>query len=90
MPLQRRLPKVGFTARKSRFRAEIRLGELNKVAAEVIDIEALRSAGIISRRIVDAKVFASGQITRAIILRGISVSKGARVAIEAAKGKIEE
>ena len=90
MPLQRRLPKVGFTARKSRFRAEIRLGELNKVVAEVIDMEALRSAGIISRRIVDAKVFASGQITRAIILRGISVSKGARVAIEAAKGKIEE
>jgi len=90
MPLQRRLPKVGFTARKSRFRAEVRLNELNSVEVEVIDLEALKSAGIISRRVVDAKVFASGQITRAITLRGISVSKGARVAIEAAKGKIEE
>jgi large subunit ribosomal protein L15 len=90
MPLQRRLPKVGFTARKSRFRAEVRLNELNSMEAEVIDLEALKSAGIISRRVVDAKVFASGQITRAITLKGISVSKGARVAIKAAKGKIEE
>lgn len=90
MPLQRRLPKVGFVSRSARRRSEIRLGELAKVKAEVIDIEALRDAGIISAAIKQVKVIASGEIAAAVSLRGIAVTRGARIAIEAAGGKIEE
>jgi large subunit ribosomal protein L15 len=90
MPLQRRLPKMGFSSRKSRFVDELRLHELALVEADVIDLDALRTANLISREISSVKVFASGAIDKAVTLKGIRVTKGARAAIEAAGGKIEE
>jgi large subunit ribosomal protein L15 len=90
MPIQRRLPKVGFRSRLARVTAEIRLSELNNIPADVIDIAALQAANIISRNIKRAKVMASGKIEKAVTLKGIHVTKGAREAIEAAGGKIEE
>lgn len=90
MPLQRRLPKVGFASRVSFVTDEIRLHELNKVEADVIDIDALQKAKIINKKTRIAKVIASGEITRAVTLKGIRVSKGARAAIEAAGGRIED
>lgn len=90
MPLQRRLPKVGFRSRLARITAEIRLSELNTLAVDVIDIAALQSANLISRNIKRAKVMASGQIDKAVTLKGIKATKGARAAIEAAGGKLED
>ena len=90
MPLQRRLPKVGFTSRKARFKAEVRLHELARIDAQPIDLEALRKAGVISGEIRQAKVILSGSIDKAVTLRGIGATKGARAAIEAAGGTIEE
>lgn len=89
-PLQMRLPKFGFNSAKARVTAEVTLSELNKVDADVIDIEALRGAGIINGRMTRAKVMLSGEITKKVTLKGIRVTKGARAAIEAAGGKIEE
>jgi len=90
MPLKQRLPKFGFTSRKSLVRAEVRLHELNQITGDVVDIHALKDAGLITRNIVAVKVMLSGEITRPITLRGIAVTKGAQAAIEAAGGKIEE
>jgi large subunit ribosomal protein L15 len=90
MPLQRRLPKVGFTSRSARRVAEVRLHELNSIEAEIIDLEALRKAGVVSHAIERVKVIASGELGGPVSLRGIAVTKGARAAIEAAGGKIEE
>jgi large subunit ribosomal protein L15 len=90
MPLKQRLPKFGFTSRKSLVRAEVRLHELNLITGDVVDIHALKDAGLITRNIIAVKVMLSGEITRPITLRGISVTKGAQAAIEAAGGKIEE
>ncbi len=89
MPLQKRLPKYGFTSRIAQVTAEIRLAELNKVDAEVIDLEALRAADLINAKIKRAKVFLSGELIKAVTLKGLSVTKGAKAAIEAAGGKIE-
>lgn len=91
MPLQRRLPKVGFTSRTAGLKAEIRLNELGGVSDDnVVDLAALKAANIVSKNIQSAKVIASGEISSAITLRGIAVTKGARAAIEAAGGKIED
>ena len=90
MPLQRRLPKVGFSSRLAMVTAEIRLSELNNLDADVIDLNILKQAGLVNKNILRAKVMASGEITRAVNLQGIGVTKGARAAIEAAGGKIEE
>ena len=90
MPLQRRLPKVGFTARKSQFADELRLHELAAVDADVVDLKALQDANLVSRKTRTVKVFASGKIDKAVTLKGIKVTKGARAAIEAAGGKIED
>ena len=90
MPLQRRLPKVGFTSRKSRTTDEVRLHELGRLTAGVIDLEALQKANIVSRNITHVKVIASGAIDKAVTLKGILVTRGARAAIEAAGGSIEE
>ena len=90
MPLQRRLPKVGFRSYMDKITAEIRLNELEKVEADVIDVKALQAANLVSRITKRAKVFASGEITKAVTLKGIRVTKGARAAIEAAGGKIED
>ncbi|MCH2567500.1 MAG: 50S ribosomal protein L15 [Pseudomonadales bacterium] len=90
MPLQMRLPKFGFSSRKSRITAEVTLSELNRVDAEVIDVKTLQDANIISGTQQRAKVMLSGEITKAVNLKGIGVTKGARVAIEAAGGSISE
>ena len=90
MPLQRRLPKFGFTSRKARFSDEIRLDQLAAVDAEIIDIETLKAARLVSKVAKKVKVIASGEITRAVTTRGLAATKGARTAIEAAGGRIEE
>jgi len=90
MPLQRRLPKVGFTSRVGRVSAELRLHELAKVDADIIDLDALKEANLITKSIENVKVMLSGSIDKAVTLKGIKVSKGAKEAIEAAGGKIEE
>ena len=90
MPLQRRLPKVGFVARKSSFVGELRLHELAAVDAAVIDLKALQDANMVPRCTRSVKVFLSGKIDKPVTLKGIKVTKGAREAIEAAGGKIED
>ena len=89
-PLQRRLPKFGFTSRIARITAEVTLSELGKINADVIDLQALKDADLIKESMMRAKVMLSGEITKAVTLKGIGVTKGARAAIEAAGGKIEE
>ncbi len=90
MPLQRRLPKVGFTARKSFTSAQVRTSELNAIEAETIDVAALIEANVVPLNTKRVKVFLSGEVTKPVKLKGIGVSKGARSAIEAAQGSIEE
>jgi len=90
MPLQRRLPKMGFSARKSRFVDELRLNELALAGTEVVDLAALKSANLVSREVKTVKVFASGVIEKAVTVKGLKVTRGARAAIEAAGGKIED
>ncbi len=88
MPLQMRLPKYGFSSRIGRVSAEIRSSELNKVDTGVVTIDTLRKANLIRADIKRAKVMLSGDVTKAVTLQGIGVTKGARAAIEAAGGKI--
>jgi large subunit ribosomal protein L15 len=90
MPLQRRLPKVGFASHKTRFSDEVRLHELGRLDADVIDLQALIDASIVSRQVKQIKVIASGEIDKAVKLKGIKVTRGARAAIEAAGGSIED
>ena len=90
MPLQRRVPKVGFRSRVGMVTDEIRLHELNNIDAEVIDLQALQQANLVSKNIQRIKVMASGKLEKAVTLKGIRVTKGAREAIEAAGGKVEE
>ena len=89
-PLQARLPKFGFTSKIAAVTAEVTLSELAKVNADVIDLQALKDADLIKESMMRAKVMLSGEITKAVTLKGIRVTKGARAAIEAAGGKIEE
>jgi len=88
MPLQMRLPKYGFSSRIGRITAEVRTSELNKVDADIVDIEALRKANLITADIKRVKVMLSGDVTKSVTLQGIRVTKGAREAIEAAGGKV--
>lgn len=89
-PLKQRVPKFGFRSRIGLVTAEVRLGELNKLDADVIDLAALKAANIISRNMQRARVMLSGEIKRAVTLKGLGVTKGARAAIEAAGGKVED
>jgi large subunit ribosomal protein L15 len=89
-PLQRRLPKFGFTSRKSLVTAEIRLSELAKVEGEVVDLSTLKAANVINGSIQYAKIILSGEINKAVTVKGLRVTKGAQAAIEAAGGKVEE
>ena len=89
MPLQRRLPKRGFFSLKKGDTAEVRLNELQKVKAEVIDLAALKAAGVVPQLALRAKVILAGEIQRKVALKGIAASKGARAAIEAAGGSVE-
>ncbi|HEY9037133.1 MAG TPA: 50S ribosomal protein L15 [Pseudomonadales bacterium] len=90
MPLQIRLPKFGFTSRISMVSAQIRLGELALVDSDVIDLEALKAAGLVSKGIKRAKVFLSGELTKPVTIKGLAVTAGAKAAIEAAGGRVEE
>ena len=89
MPLQRRLPKFGFTSRKSRFNGEVRVGDLAMIDAEVIDMGVLKAAKIVAKRVKRAKIIAAGKLDKAVVVKGIAVTPGARAAIEAAGGKVE-
>ena len=93
MPLQRRLPKIGFNSRQAPFVTEIRLHELEAAAKttddSVVDLDVLKKADIISDRMLRARVILSGDIGSAVTVRGIKVTKGARAAIEAAGGTVE-
>jgi large subunit ribosomal protein L15 len=90
MPLQKRLPKYGFTSRISRVSSQIRLSELNLIDGGIVDIGALRTAGLINNNISRAKIFLSGELNKALTLKGVGATKGAIAAIKAAGGKIEE
>ena len=90
MPLQRRLPKVGFTSRVSRMTSQVTLSQLDKLTETDISIDVLKKHNLVTKNIVKVKVMLSGEITRAVNLTGISVTKGAKAAIEAAKGTIRE
>jgi large subunit ribosomal protein L15 len=90
MPLQRRVPKFGFRSPQLGEVAEVRLHELAKVDAEVIDLPALKAANIVPGKVRRVKVIASGTLDRPVALRGVAVTKGARAAIEAAGGRVED
>lgn len=90
MPLQRRLPKSGFSSRVSRITDEIRLHELNKITDKVITMDSLRQANLINGTIERVKVIVSGELKRKVHLSGIKVTRGARTAIENAGGKVED
>ncbi|MCY4531360.1 MAG: 50S ribosomal protein L15 [Gammaproteobacteria bacterium] len=89
-PIQLRLPKFGFNSAMARVTAEIRLSELEKVDAEVIDLKALKDANVISDNMKRARVMLSGNLSKAVTLKGIGVTRGARSAIEAAGGSIQD
>ncbi len=89
MPIQRRLPKMGFKSRVSKITDEVNLSELAKLKVEIIDLEALRAAGLINNSIKEVKVILSGELTTAIKLKGLRLTKGARKAIEDLGGSIE-
>jgi large subunit ribosomal protein L15 len=90
MPLQRRLPKVGFNSRMARLSAELRLHELTIPTADVVDIEVLKAANLVPAFVTKVKVIKSGKIEKAVKLKGLAVTKGAREAIEKAGGSIED
>jgi large subunit ribosomal protein L15 len=89
MPLQRRLPKSGFRSKVAPTVAEVRLSELAKVQGDVIDLAALKAANVVPAQALRARIVASGEVTKALTVKGVHVTKGARAAIEAAGGKIE-
>ena len=90
MPMQQRLPKFGFTSRKSLVSTEVNLYEIAKVEGDVVELSTLQAAGIVKKNIQFVKVVKSGEVSRAVTVKGLKVTKGAREAIEAAGGKIEE
>ena len=89
MPLQRRLPKVGFRSLSARYHEEIRLSELDRIEGDIVDLPALLRSGLIRHSTRSAKIIASGTVTKILNVRGIGVTKGARAAIEAAGGSVE-
>ena len=89
MPLQRRLPKIGFTSQTSRYSAEVRLSELNGLIADVIDLKVLIDANIVPAFTKIAKIIQSGEVNKAVSIKGIKVTAGARISIETAGGKVE-
>jgi large subunit ribosomal protein L15 len=89
MPLQRRLPKRGFASGKARFNAEIRLYHLAAMDTDVIDLAALKDAGLVASHVRKVKVINTGSLDRAVTIKGLGVTRGARAAIEAAGGKVE-
>lgn len=90
MPLQRRLPKFGFTARISRFKAEVRLSELAKLDDENVTLDSLKKAGVVPAQTLKAKIILSGEVAKAYKVQGVGLTAGARAAIEAAGGNVAE
>ena len=90
MPLQRRLPKRGFKSLTAKFNAQITLSELNNIAVNEIDVLTLKQAGLIAANAEVVKVIASGSLNKAITLKDIKATQGAKAAIEAVGGKVEE
>ncbi|MDF2177756.1 50S ribosomal protein L15 [Aliiglaciecola sp. CAU 1673] len=90
MPIQRRLPKFGFISRKSLVSDQVNLSEIAKVEGEIVSLETLKAAGLVKKDVLFVKVMKSGEIARAVTVSGLKVTKGAREAIEAAGGKVEE
>ncbi|MEC8102378.1 MAG: 50S ribosomal protein L15 [Pseudomonadota bacterium] len=90
MPIHRRLPKFGFTSRQAQYVAEIRLNELTLVEGDTVDLAALKAADVIAEKIKSARVILSGEISKAVTVKGLKVTKGAKAAIEAAGGKVED
>ncbi|HKB58504.1 MAG TPA: 50S ribosomal protein L15 [Gallionellaceae bacterium] len=90
MPLQRRLPKRGFISLTRNDTAEVRLSDLQKLPVDTVDLLALKQAGMVPATALSAKVVKTGELTRALALRGLLVTKGARAAVEAAGGSIAE
>ena len=90
MPLQRRLPKRGFRSLTALVTAEVQLTELNSLSSDVVDLFSLKQVGIVSDKVKFVKIISSGSIERAVVLKGIKATKGAKIAIEAAGGRIEE
>ena len=89
MPLQRRLPKIGFTSRTSLSRSEVRLSELNNIEADEITLSVLKENNIVTKNTQTVKIILSGKITKAVKVKGLLVTKGAKSSIEAAKGSVE-
>jgi len=89
MPLQKRLPKVGFTSRLKKTSSEVRLSELQKVEGDTIDLAILKKAGILPQYIKTAKIIKSGDLNRSVTIQGIGVTPGAKEIIESAGGKVE-
>ena len=89
MPLQRRLPKFGFTSKLGKQTDEIRLKEIEKLSSEVVDVQSLRAAGLISKNTKRVKLIGGDEINRAVKIKGIRVTKGARAMIESAGGSVE-
>lgn len=89
MPLQRRLPKVGFRSKMARDVSEVLLYKLDTIKADVIDFDALKAAGLVETRAVRAKIVKKGEIKRALKIKGVAVTAGAKAAIEAAGGSVE-
>ncbi len=90
MPLQRRLPKVGFSSRVSIITSQVTLSEINNLEETDITVDVLKKHNLVTKNIKRVKVMLSGEITRAVTLTGIKATKGARAAIEAAKGTVNE
>jgi large subunit ribosomal protein L15 len=90
MPIHRRLPKFGFSSRKAQYVAEIRLNELTLIEGDTVDLAALKAADVIGEKIKEARVILSGEISKAVTVKGMKVTKGAKAAIEAAGGKVED
>lgn len=89
MPLQRRIPKSGFRSKKALFREEVRLSDLNNIDAQVVDLLALKSAGIVRKSTKVVKLIAAGELSRAVTVKGILVTMGAKNIIEVNGGKVE-
>lgn len=90
MPIYRRLPKFGFTSQLALKTAEVRLSELNKVEGDIISLTTLKVANVVRQDKIRARIVLSGEITRAFTVQGVALTKGAKAAIEAAGGKVEE
>jgi len=90
MPLQRRLPKIGFISRSSKFSAQVRLSELNGLESDIIDLQVLIDSNIVPIFTKNAKIIKSGELSKAVTIKGVGVTVGAKETIEAAGGKVEE